>query len=406
MSARQENGRGDASHEGPAGEDHATRGAVDAENGSGPDHVSNAPGRDASARKRSAFIIGSVVVVLLAVLGLLATFLGRPPEPPPPPPPTPKPTAGQLGAYPSFGPDDVFRVDLTGAPVAPRSPAMIDNLRSQIEPHYGGIAGLNTHQYNPVLYVVDESTPRTTVEFDDCQDKGSTPPGLFDGAKHFVDVPVPEDARTSVGTDSTITLWSPSTDQLWEFWVMKRADKGWSACWGGRIDHVSTSPGYFPAPYGVSASGLVTTGSMITVEEARRKQIDHAIGIALISPARWDRFWYPAQRSDGPDASPDAIPEGARLRLDPNLDVDSLQLTPLGKAVAKAAQKYGFIVVDTAGSVAVMAESGIPWKQKTGTDPWPKILGGTPTYKQLENFPWDKVEVIAPNYGKPSTASP
>ena len=67
---------------------------------------------------------------------------------------------------------------------------------------------------------------------------------------------------------------------------------------------------------------------------------------------------------------------------------------PLGAAVARAAQRYGFIVVDTAGSVAVMAESGQVWKQRTGTDPWPGILGGVPTYEQLAEFPWDRVEVV------------
>ncbi|WP_312720224.1 hypothetical protein [Mobilicoccus sp.] len=345
-------------------------------------------------RRRGGLLLALFAAVLVVVLVLVSTLLTRQEEPPAP---APLPTAGQVGAYPSFGQKDVFDVDVSTAPVHENSPAMIRNLRSQIEPHYGGIAGLNITQYNPVLYVVDSTTPRVRVEFDDCQHKGHTPPGLFDGRKQFVDVPVPADAETSVGGDSTITLWSPSTDQLWEFWVMKKTGSGgWSACWGGRIDDVSRSPGYFEAPFGVSASGLVTTGSMITVEEARAGRIDHAIGMALIAPAQWDRFWYPAQRSDGTDASPNAVPEGARLRLDPDVDVDSLDLTPLGKAVARAAQKYGFIVVDTAGSVAVMAESGQPWKQRTGTDPWPEILGGVPPYKQLENFPWDRVQVIDP----------
>ncbi|MEB0161112.1 hypothetical protein, partial [Pseudomonas sp. AH2 (2023)] len=71
-------------------------------------------------------------------------------------------------------------------------------------------------------------------------------------------------------------------------------------------------------------------------------------------------FSYPAQRSDGSlrPGTPNAIAEGQRFRLDPSLDVDSLKLTPLGKMVAKAAQKYGFIVVDKGGAVGVGVESG------------------------------------------------
>ena len=183
--------------------------------------------------------------------------------------------------------------------------------------------------------------------------------------------------------------------------MKKEADGAWSACWGGRIDHVSSSRGYFPAPFGVSASGLVTVGSMITLAEARAGRIDHAMALALIAPARWDRWRFPAQRSDGTDPSADAIPQGARLRLDPSLDVTTLHLTPLGEAIARAAQKYGFIVVDTAGAVAVMAESGVPDEARTGTDPWPAILRGVPAYEQLRGFPWSKVEVLQ---GKETTA--
>ena len=39
--------------------------------------------------------------------------------------------------------------------------------------------------------------------------------------------------------------------------------------------------------------------------------------------ARAGVFSWPAQRTDGLLDSPDAIPEGARFRLDPNLDIAS-----------------------------------------------------------------------------------
>lgn len=184
---------------------------------------------------------------------------------------------------------------------------------------------------------------------------------------------------------------------------MEKKGSDWTACWGGRIDHVSASPGYFPNPYGVSASGLVTVGSMITLAEARSLQIEHAMALALLHPGSGVR--YPAQRSDGPDHSASALPEGTRLRLDPDVDVESLPMTPLAKAIARAAQKYGFIVVDTAGAVAVMGESGKAIKARTGTDPWLEILGDVPNYKQLEHFPWERMQVIREDVGAPVTSS-
>lgn len=363
-----------------------------------------APGEVRRFRRRWFTALAALVAAVTVVVSWMV-IADRPR-----PDPRPQPVPGALDfdpghRYPAFGPDSVFRVDISDAPLAPNSAAMAAHLRDQITPHYGGVVALNTGTYNPSLYVVDASTPRTDVTFDDCQDKGYTPPGLRDGPGYFNDVPIPTDALPAKGSDSTLTLWSPESDQLWEFWIMKKAGDKWSACWGGRIDDVSANRGIFPFPYGTSASGLVTVGSMVTLREAAELRIDHAIGLGILSPATWNRFSFPANRSDGSDASADAIPLGSRLRLDPSVDVDSLGLTPIGTAIARAAQTYGFIAVDSSGGVAVVAESGIPYQGRTGTDPWTALLRGVPNYSQLKGFPWDKIQVIEKDYGKPAGSS-
>lgn len=299
---------------------------------------------------------------------------------------------------------NVFTLDVSKAPVHQNSPGFIKNLQGQITPNYGGMVALNAYHYNPSYYVVDASTPKVNIAFYDCQNKKYTPDGLFNGPKYFQNVPIPENAIPATGTDSTLSIYSPDTDQVWELWVLRKQKanpKQWEACWGGRIDQASKSAGQFQMPFGASASGLATIGSMITLSEAKAGKIEHAMALNLIAPADWQRVWYPANRSDGNDRSPNAIPEGARLRLDPSVNVDTLKLTPLGKAVARAAQKYGFIVVDTAGAVAVIAESGTRVQKETGSDPWKPILGAVPNYKQLEGFPWDKLQVLQQDYGKP-----
>ncbi len=55
-----------------------------------------------------------------------------------------------------------------------------------------------------------------------------------------------------------------------------------------------------------------------------------------------------AHRSDGNGRG--ITPEGLRFRLDPNLNIDSLQIHPIAKIITKAGQKYGFVVWDTAGA--------------------------------------------------------
>jgi hypothetical protein len=135
--------------------------------------------------------------------------------------------------------------------------------------------------------------------------------------------------------------------------------------------------------------------------DIQRGSIDHALALAIVDPAPWTSVSWPAQRSDGSPSSTSLISEGTRFRLDPSVNVDGLALTPLAKMVAKAAQKYGFIVTDKAGAVSIVAESGKGVQAKTGVNPWTAIMGSTPDYAMMRNFPWGKLQALPQNYGKP-----
>lgn len=301
-----------------------------------------------------------------------------------------------------FAPNNIFSWDISKAPVASNSAAMVSHLNSQVVNNWGGVAATNAYQYNASFYTVSANTPKYNVKFDDCQGKGYTPSGLFDGAAHFKQIPIPNGAVPATGTDGNLSIYDPAADKLWELWVAsKNSDGSWKACWGGRIDNVSKNEGTFDSYFGTTATGISFSGSMITVDEVRKGAINHAMYLAIMEPAMWNNFSWPAKRSDGWSTNPNAVPEGTRLRLDPSINVDSLALTPFGKMVAKAAQKYGFIVADKAGTVNVSLESGSREKAVTGTDPWKTIFGSTPDYQQLKNFPWAKLQALPKDYGKP-----
>ncbi|WP_298992047.1 hypothetical protein [uncultured Pseudokineococcus sp.] len=245
------------------------------------------------------------------------------------------------------------------------------------------------------------------MKFSNCQKKSYTPKELYqpDAGAHFVDVPIPGNAIPAKGSDGQLSVYSPSSDQLWEFWKAEKRSDGWYACWGGRIDKVSTSHGFFSDGMGAAATGLALTAGSIRINEVKRGYIDHAMSLAIPAPKHWKTFSWPAQRSDGWSTSTSAIPEGTHLRLDPRVDVSKLKLTPVARMVAKAAQKHGFIVTDKAGAVSVMAESGAGIQAATGSDPWKSILGGTPSYAVFKNFPWDKIQVLPQDYGKTDAES-
>ncbi|WP_051992155.1 malectin domain-containing carbohydrate-binding protein [Mobilicoccus pelagius] len=298
--------------------------------------------------------------------------------------------------------NSAFFTDIRTAPLAPNSARAAAGLTKQVRDNWGGVAAFNARRFNNSFYEVPATQRKVRVNFYDCQRKGYTPAGLFDGPKHFVDVPIPPNAVPATGSDKQLTVYDRTADKLWDFWVTeKRPDGSWRACWGGRIDDVSRSQGVFPRPYGASASGLAMTPGVISIDEFRRGRVDHAMYLALIDVAKWDRYSWPANRSDGLSNDPDAIMEGQRLRLDPTLDLSTIPMTPVARMVAEAAQKYGFVVADKAGAVAVATESGNAEKARTGVDPWNGLLAG-PDYQAMQGFPWEHIQVLPKDYGKPT----
>ena len=301
--------------------------------------------------------------------------------------------------YP-FPETSFWRDDLRDAPVHDNSEAIVGHLADSVAAHYDGVATFNLDQYNVAYYEVDQSAPTYDVAFDDCQDKGGTPDGLYDGDAHFADVPIPDGARPAEGNDGALVIHSPTTDQLWEFWRASPTDDGWQACWGGRIDDVSTSPGYFDGNFGTTATGLSHAGGMISLDDVRAGRIDHAVALLAVEPATYKTYSWPAQRSDGYSDDEDAVPEGLRLRLPADVDVASLDLHPLAEMVALAAQKHGFVIVDKAGATGVYTESGAAVEAETGQDPWDEYLEGTPSYEVMRDFPWDELEALPMDHGE------
>jgi hypothetical protein len=200
-----------------------------------------------------------------------------------------------------------------------------------------------------------------------------------------------------------MTIYQPSTDSMWEFWVARKVDGRWEACWGGRMLNVSRNNGIWPQYYGATATGLPFIGGEITVDELRHGSINHVIGISLVETEDHKIYSWPANRSDGynPFNVPNRIPEGLRFRLDPSIDVDSLKIHPVAKIIAKAAQKYGFVVWDKAGAITLRAENAKNFTVLNIPNPYPALWNGVPPYRLLEGIPWNRLQFLPMNYGKP-----
>lgn len=295
-------------------------------------------------------------------------------------PAAPAPRVG-LGYPPSdiaFAADSVFQRELPAdQPLDARSTELAAELARQAR-EVG--AGINTDVFSIPVYTVpaDQPTSKVTIDrdFAPVQDQ-------------LLAVPIPGDARPAAGEDGHLVVWQPSTDTMWEFWQARKERDGWHASAAGVIEDVSASDGVIENPNGATATGLAAIGGVITLNDLERGSIDHALALAIPEPRA--NFWSaPANRTDGWVESEDAVPEGTVFRLDPDLDLDALDLHPLTRMMAEAAQKHGVVVRDFAGSTVFFGEDPTP----SGSDAWERIYDGTPDWQIAQEFPWESLQAL------------
>jgi len=213
----------------------------------------------------------------------------------------------------------------------------------------------------------------------------------------FASVPIPRDAQPAAGADRHMTVWQPSKDSLWEFFGASRDPDGWHTLWGGAIRRVSKSRGYYgrrawpgaTSNWGATASSLPVIGGTMLLAELNAGRIGHALAIN-VPAARGGVFTWPAQRTDGTGPAT-ALPEGARLRLDPGLKIAKLRLPKLTRMIAVAAQRYGMVVRDqTRHAISLFGED--PSRFPPGV--FSKHYRGKTPAQLLARFPWNRLQVL------------
>ena len=272
--------------------------------------------------------------------------------------------------YPLFAANSFWYTPIPqDVPLHPNSAKFVSEFLRQMNKFYGGV-GVSTSAYSvPIYNVGRDVTPVPVAQCAGCHKSGYWDQYL---AQQWASVPIPLYAEPASGTDHSMVILQPSTNAMWEFWNARKKEERWEACWGGGMMNVSKNPGIWSPRYGGAATGLPFAPGQVLVEELRRGEIRHVMGIALVESEDLKIYSWPANRSDGydPEHLPDRIPEGLRFRLDPNVDVNALAMSPLAKIIARAAQTYGFVVWDKGGAISICFES-----PKTLYRGWPAKSG-------------------------------
>jgi len=179
--------------------------------------------------------------------------------------------------------------------------------------------------------------------------------------------------------------------------------------------------GYRPGAFtGVGGSGISGVQMLVRMDEVASnttprqfRRIEHPLRI--ISPvARLGLYVLPAANDDGArdwNVTEDVYypngtylrtlrlfppPEGARLQLDPSINIDQTDLSEGAKVIARALQEYGAIIVDEGKGFAALLQDAAPGDDRQGW--WYDTLEPTPgSYSAghvLSQFPITSYRVV------------
>lgn len=253
-------------------------------------------------------------------------------------------------------------------------------------------------QYSAPVFFADAATPRISVAL-----ACGTPWEL--GVTSLENVPMPpwaEAAEDIDGGDNPPIGCGEDSDQdnhlvildliqrcEYTFWQARRdQDGGWTASYAAALS--MDGDGIFPNGMSSRGSGFSFLGGLIWPDELRNGRINHAL-VFSYPFVRSGGPVEPATDSDGVSDLPFAIPEGARLQLDPTLDLDSLNLTAYEKTIARALQEFGMFLVDQGGSSGIGLYAVDP--RSTTGNPYDG-LWPSEDYVALPNIPFNAFRVL------------
>jgi hypothetical protein len=198
---------------------------------------------------------------------------------------------------------------------------------------------------------------------------------------------IPQYARASTGSDHHLVVIDQSANSELDMWLA-------AAAWSAGSRYLTNPTGWGAVcPQGQHCGGAVAAGydafgGVVRPEEIAQGHIDHAL--FFTTPYTRSGFIAcPATHTDGTANDANAIPEGARIQLDPAFNVDAQPWPAYEKVIAHALQTYGAYLGDTGGSISFPGEANI----NRGYDAW-ALAGVSASSQSLGNLPWSSFRVL------------
>jgi hypothetical protein len=219
----------------------------------------------------------------------------------------------------------------------------------------------------------------------------------------MTNVPITADSYGTKDSDSHLVIIDEELGKVWNFMGANNLPNDHHATAMGVFD-LNGSGWWDPSaggggPWTGRSSNASYLGGLILPEELKAGAIHHALAVGIDVSLMSDSPAKPALTTDA-NGVPGGVPNGSRLQLDPNLNLDTLGLGPEARIIAEALQEYGAFVTERTSGFALYFQSG----QNQGKD----LYAGM-NFSGLDESLHDHWRVIAPespnNYDSMATQS-
>jgi hypothetical protein len=273
------------------------------------------------------------------------------------------------------------------APVDPRSDEFIHWLESDNEPDHLLLAGATSSgRWGLPMFESDEGDPAYAIK-NNCG---------FVQPPEFSSVRIPSTARPDDSSDSEMSIYDVDKGIVYGLFRASYSEEEgeWQAC-GGTVYYLESNGldgdlQQTDEPRNFGHRGLPSYVYAVRYDEIEDGAINHVLKVA-VNTAKVEHV-FPMTGSDGNSTDPLAPPEGARIRLKPEIDLSAMDLTRAERIVATALQRYGAVIGDQSGGGVVLK------LENTVAEDRGNLWEGVLHKESLEDFNLEDFEVIELGY--------